>query len=215
MNQLDDLKSRFEKQTSIIEDATKELGELLIDTGLEQQFSDAIQPLITESEQETAKGEELRESHEKLSPMTKARVRLLERTYDEKIASGDPESGAVIRQEIEDLQANLQNILDRAIACDNRVEQIEREAYQLASTVFATTYPEIRKATVAVQRATVGVFSTVWTGFLRFQEETDHQGTAAYNAMIKQHHQDNLTALEQGEERSLFQETLKWFGGRR
>jgi len=78
------------------------------------EYETRIAPLVKEQADLTAELEKMAESTPNLVAMGEARIRLLERQYDEKIAAGDIEGGATVRTEIEGVQKNVEKLSGRA-----------------------------------------------------------------------------------------------------
>jgi hypothetical protein len=201
----------FEEKLEAVKTAIEALGVALTDKGLFSTLSEVNGGLEAERVTQEDKGRRLRESYEKLQPITEAKQRVLARKADEDLSEGRSDDAQAKRAEIADLKANLDGILAQADEAEARVRELERQQKQNARELFERTFPEIRACTAALMIATVQLLEKVGSGLDRYAAENAYPGSPLVIMQLK----SDLTCREHGPESQWFLRMLHWFGGRR
>jgi|GEM_PF-1160995 hypothetical protein len=124
---------------------------------LNMEYQARIAPFEKEEVALNAELQKSAESTPNLVAVAEARIRLLERTYDEKTAAGDIEAGAAIRQEIEAVTANVTKLSGRAEEIYKRLQAIEKEKLACSNKALAVVYPTMQAYTFAALGAAMDI----------------------------------------------------------
>jgi hypothetical protein len=183
---------------------------------LSNRLEKIIEPLRQQVEEKISQAERLRQSHSELAPRIEAKCRTLSIEADALLGEGRTAEADATKAEIEQLKADLQDLLNRADAEEQHAWQIAHQQQEMARQVFDETFPELRLSLVEVQRAMCALLDHVWAGLLQYAEKNNLQGDGSFTSrpLVTPMLKSDLTPREHGPERPLFCALLRWFGGR-
>jgi len=168
------------------------------------EYQTRIDPLVKEQADLSAELEKVAESTPNLKAVAEARIRLLERQYDEKIAAGDIEGGANVRQEIEAVTANVTELSGRAEAIYQRLQAIDKEKIGAANKTLAVVYPSMQAYTFAALGAAMDVLDGAADILDEFARETGAR-VSVFN------HRNALRPYDAGKGKALYGRIKEWF----
>ncbi|MGD0657515.1 MAG: hypothetical protein ABSD38_05575 [Syntrophorhabdales bacterium] len=168
------------------------------------EYETRIAPLVKEQADLTAELEKMAESTPNLVAMGEARIRLLERQYDEKIAAGDIEGGATVRTEIEGVQKNVEKLSGRAEAIYQRQQAIDKEKLAAANKTLAVCFPDFQKFTFAALNAAFDLL----TGAADILDEFGRATGARVSVM---NHHNALRPYARGRGKAIYEKIREWF----
>ena len=168
------------------------------------EYQTRIDPLVKEQADLSAELEKVAESTPNLKAVAEARIRLLERQYDEKIAAGDIEGGAKVRQEIEAVTANVTELSGRAEAIYQRLQAIDKEKIGAANKTLAVVYPSMQAYTFAALGAAMDVLDGAADILDEFARETGAR-VSVFN------HRNALRPYDAGKGKALYGRIKEWF----
>ena len=199
-----------QQQAREISESIRQLGTQLIQD-LFARLERATADYRRDSAQKAEEAVTLRASYDSLRPRTESRVRVLRIDLDRAVSEGRDQDAERLRREVLDLEANLQQILERATACEERSQQLQEQMRTLARPIFEVTFPLLRGAHVTIQQAISDGLDAAWEGMQRFNEQA---GNPLSTPLLESYRSD-LTAREHGSEAPVFMNLRLWFGGRR
>jgi hypothetical protein len=168
------------------------------------EYQTRIDPLVKEQADLSAELEKVAESTPNLKAVAEARIRLLERQYDEKIAAGDIKGGANVRQEIEAVTANVTELSGRAEAIYQRLQAIDKEKIGAANKTLAVVYPSMQAYTFAALGAAMDVLDGAADILDEFARETGAR-VSVFN------HRNALRPYDAGKGKALYGRIKEWF----
>jgi hypothetical protein len=169
-----------------------------------REYQTRIDPLVKEQADLSAELEKVAESTPNLKAVAEARIRLLERQYDEKIAAGDIEGGANVRQEIEAVTANVTELSGRAEAIYQRLQAIDKEKIGAANKTLAVVYPSMQSYCFAALGAAMDILDGAAGILDEFARETGAR-VSVFN------HRNALRPYDAGKGKALYGRIKEWF----
>ena len=168
------------------------------------EYQTRIESLVKEEAELKIELETLAESTPNLLEVGQARARLLERQYDERIAEGDIEGGKKVREEIEEVQANIDKLSGRAEAIYQRLQEIEKLRLAAANKTVAVMFPSVQNFTFAA----LNVAFDLLDGAAGVLDEFGQVTGARISAM---NHRNQLRPYDIGKGKALYGKIREWF----
>jgi hypothetical protein len=178
-----------------------------------QQLRTTLAGAVAKLEAERDKLEEesqgIQAAANELKLLLPAKAREAERAADVLLLQGKSQEAAAKIKEQKQAERAPAEMEQRCRAITVRIGEIASEKKAIARRCFAEWYPRLRAALVAEQLAVCDALDSAWVGLCRYAG--DH-GIDGIGGVIKANMQSDLTALDRGPERVLYERLVSWFG---
>jgi len=168
------------------------------------EYAARIENINNEEKELHVELERLAESTPDLLARGDAKIRILQRTYDEKVAAEGVAAGEEIERQIQEVTANRDKLAGRAAAIDLRLEQISKERIGLANRTLYVVYPTIQRFAHQALRAYLDILDQCGELLDDFARETG----ARVSVM---NHRNSLRPFAHGKGREIFERLRGWY----
>ncbi|MGA2332970.1 MAG: hypothetical protein ABSG75_14545 [Syntrophales bacterium] len=192
-----------ETVTVTLTNEKKEFNVAILLDELTKEYARRICNLVGEEEALQKELESLMEKQPQLQAQAEAKVRVLERKYDELIADGKHEKGEALQEKIAEAKADLEKIEQRQAVIYERLQQIEKEKHAEAGRTVAAVYPGIQSACWGMLNAAFSFLNEAWKILEGFSTETGVR-------ISYLNHRNNLRPYNNGKGRALYSKIGEW-----
>jgi hypothetical protein len=168
------------------------------------EYAARIENINNEEKELHVELERLAESTPDLLARGDAKIRILQRTYDEKVAAEGVAAGEEIERQIQEVTANRDKLAGRAETIHQRIEAIAKERIGVANRTLYVVYPTIQRFAHQALRAYLDVLDSCG-------ELLDEYGRETGARVSIMNHRNSLRPFAHGKGREIFERLRGWY----
>jgi DNA repair exonuclease SbcCD ATPase subunit len=192
--------------TVTLTETKKEFNISVLREALDEEYKARISNLEGEEKALNQELESLSENQAQLKAQADARVRVLERKYDDLIAEGKHEKGEALQEKIAEAKAQAEKIEHRQAAIFSRLQQIEKDKHAEAGRTLAIVFPDFQSVCWDVLDTCFSFLDQSWEILENFSRETSVR-------VSHLNHRGNLRPYAMGKGKALHGKITEWFPG--